>query len=344
MGVAITELMVGEEIDFKFLKDKVIAIDAFNIIYQFLTTLRGPDGSPLQNSKGQITSHIQGLLSRNLQFLKSGIKPIYIFDGEAPELKKKERERRNALKEEAKKLYEIAKERNDLETMRKYSSRIISINKEIIESSKQLLDLMGIPYVDAPSEGEAQAAKLVKNNLADYVVSQDADAFIFGSPNLIRNLSVAGKKKKKGKLGIVTIQPVLYDLNKTLKKLELNYEQLVVLAILVGTDFNIGGIKGLGPKKALKKVKEYGNDFNKLFKEIKWDEFFDYSWEDVFNIFTKTNTNEDLELIWNEIDEEKLNKFLIQDYGFSEERLNKSLNIIKEIKQSKQQKGLGDFF
>lgn len=344
MGVAITELLSGKDIQLKDLKNKVIAIDAFNMLYQFLTTLRGPDGSPLQNSKGQITSHIQGLLSRNLKYLKIGIKPIFVFDGKPPELKKKERERRQNLKKEAQRQYDIAKERNDLEGMRKYSSRIITVNEEIINSAKKLLNLLGIPHVDAPSEGEVQAGELVKQKVADYAVSQDADTIIFGAPNVIRNLSISGKKKIKGKLGTQTLSPTLFELDKTLEDLNINQDQLIILAILVGTDFNIGGIKGLGPKKALKKVREFDMDFESLFEDVKWDETFDFSWKEIVDIYKNIPVLKDVKPIWKEIDQDKLKTWLTKDYEFSEERLNKSFEIISEIESSKKQKGLGDFF
>lgn len=344
MGVAITKILEGKEIQLKDLKDKVIAIDAFNALYQFLTTLRGPDGTPLQNSKGQITSHILGLLSRNLQYLKEGIKPIYVFDGKAPKLKEKERERRRELKEEAKRQYEIAKSRNDLEEMRKYSSRIISVDKEIIESSKKLLDFLGIPYIDAPSEGEVQAGELVKQGIADYVVSQDADALIFGSPNVIRNLSISGKKKTQGKLGSQNISPLLFNLEENLKSLAITQKQLIALAILVGTDFNIGGVKGLGPKKAIKKVREFGDDLEELFKDVEWDNYFDFSWKEIFDLFENIETTKDIRVNWNDINKDKLKDWLISEYEFSEDRVNKTLESVEEIESAKKQKGLGDFF
>ncbi len=344
MGVAITEILKGKKISTIELKNKILAVDAFNVLYQFLTTLRGPDGTPLQNSKGQITSHIQGLLSRNLQFLKDGIKPVYVFDGKAPKLKDKERERRKELKSEAIKQYEIAKERNDLENMRKFSSRMITVDKEIIESSKKLLDLLGIPYVDAPSEGEAQASYMVQNGLADFVVSQDADALIFGSPNLIRNLSITGKRKKTGKLGSNNIDPICYSLEDTLSSNHITEKQLVATAILIGTDFNIGGIKGLGPKKALAKVKSFGEDFESLFKDVNWNDYFDFSYEEIFLIFENSNVEKNINLVFNNIDIEGLKKFLVEDYDFSPDRFLLFEKQIVEINDLKKQKGLGSFF
>jgi flap endonuclease-1 len=339
MGVAITELLEGKTLEIKEITGKRIAIDAFNTIYQFLTVLRGPDGEPLKNSKGQITSHLKGLLSRNIQFLKEGLKPIYIFDGESPELKREEKERRNVIYQQNKERYDLAKERNDFEGIYKYSQRLQRITPEIIESSKKLLDLLGIPWVQAKSEGEAQAAYLVLKNDADFVVSQDADALLFGSPYLIRNIN-GGKKKKKGKLGYDKILPRIYSLSETLNQLGLDKEQLIILAILVGTDYNVGGIKGLGPKKALKLVKENGKNFDEIFNIVKCD----FDWRAIKDIFENIPYNTEYEIEWKDIQKEKLISWLKNEYEFSEESLTKTLQDLDKVTDVQKQKGLTDFF
>lgn len=344
MGVAITDILCGKKFDIKYLQNKIIAIDAYNLLYQFLTVLRGPDGAPLQNDEGKITSHLQGLLSRNAQFLAEGIYPLYIFDGEPPQLKKQERQRRRSLKEEAQKKYEISKERNDFEGMRKYASRMVRIDDEIISSTKRLLDCFGIPYLDAPSEGEAQAAFLVEQKQADFVVSQDADALLFGAPNVIRNLSLSGKRKVTGKLSQKTIYPMLYTLEATLQEYHISRKQLIALAMLTGTDFNIGGIKGLGPKKSLKLIKEKGEDFEELFKEVGWSNHFDIPWKEVMDIFLTCPVQKKVSFTWKDPSIELIKTFLVEEYGFSEERIQTNLDKLRSLKESKKQKGLGDFF
>jgi flap endonuclease-1 len=344
MGVAITELLEGKEIEIKSLSGKRVAIDAFNTIYQFLTVLRGPDGNPLCNSKGQVTSHLKGLLSRNAQFLKEGIKPIFVFDGKAPLLKKEEKERRREVFDENQRKYDVAKERNDFEEMRKYSQRLIRITPEIIDSSKKLLDLMGIPWVQAESEGEAQGAHMVKTGSADVLASQDADGLLFGSPNLLRNLSITGKKKVKGKLGYEIINPIMYSLSDTMNKLGLTKEQLIVLAILVGTDYDIGGIKNLGPKKSLKMVKMYGNDFDRLFADVKWSEQFEVDWKEIKNFFENPPVKDVNGVVWKNIDTENLLDWLKNEYEFSDEGLKQTLGNIDAISDKQKQKGLSDFW
>ncbi|MGM5483901.1 MAG: flap endonuclease-1 [Nanobdellota archaeon] len=343
MGVALTEIMEGEKIEIQSLNGKIALFDAYNMLYQFLTVLRGPDGTPLKNSEGKITSHLQGLFSRNLYFLQNGMKPVYIFDGKPPELKKKERQARKEAKEEAKKKYEIAKQRNDFENMRKYSSRMVRIDKEILESSKKLLDKMGIPYIDAESEAEAQAAWMLKHGYADYMVSQDADALVFGAPNVIRNLSIGKKRKVKGKLKNNNIEPMKYRLDKTLNKLGIDYEQFIILAILIGTDFNIGGIPGIGPKKAIKKIKEYGKDFEKLFSDLEWEKNFEFSWKEVFDIFEKCPVKKDFKINFTDFNFKEVKSYLVDEYQFSKEKTNSQLEKLKK-ELNPEQKGLQSFF
>lgn len=334
MGVAITDLLVGKEITFDDLRNKTIVIDGFNQLYQFLTVLRGPDGGPLTNSKGEITSHLQGLLSRVSEFLSYNINVIYVFDGKPPKEKQEENQRRSALKKDAQEKYDIAKERNDFEGMRKYAQRLISVTPEVLESTKKFLTYLGIPYVQAPSEGEAQAGEIVKQGLADYVVSQDADAMLFGAPLVIRNLSLGGSKKMTGKLTKKKITPMMYSLNDTLEKHGLTIEQMRIIALLTGTDFNVGGVKGLGPKKSLKLVKEKSED--EIFSEVEWN-FTD--WKHLYSLFENMPVEKNLDLKFRTPDIEGLAEWLSSDYGFTKERVLKSFEKV-DIKQ----KGLGDFF
>lgn len=325
MGVAITDLLQGKPILLKDLRGKVIAIDAFNMLYQFLTVLRGPDGGPLINSKGQITSHLQGLLSRNLQFLKNGVKPIYVFDGIPPPQKKEERERRKKVKEEAKVEYEIAKERNDFEAMRKYASRMTYVSDDIISSAKQLLTYLGIPYVDAKGEGEAQAAYMVQKGDAEYVVSEDADAFLFGAPRVIRHLS-SGKN------------PIVYTLSDILNTLGIDRPKLIALGMLVGTDYNKGGIHGIGPKKGLIVVKS-ATSIQDIFSSVGFSE-----WKTIYDIFMSAPTTDEYALSWGDIKKEVIITWLSESYDFSEQRLEKIFSGLDAVLSEKKQKGLNDFF
>ncbi len=344
MGVNISDLLSKKEIEITSLKDKIIAIDAHLFLYQFLSTIRQRDGSLLMDSNGNTTSHLSGLFFRNAKLMQQGLRLAYVFDGKAPELKTREREKRRKLKEEAAIKYEEAKQKEDIDEMKKYASRTTRLTSEMIEEAKKLISAMGLPIIEAPAEGEAQAAHIVKQDKAFAVASQDADSLMFGSPKLIRNLSLVGKKKKTNKLAYETIKPELINLSDTLNSIGLDQDQLIALGMLVGTDFNDGGIKGIGPSKGLKFVKEHKNDLDSLFKTAKWDDYFDYPWTDVFYLFKKMPVTDDYSLDWKEVDRKKVYEILVEEHDFSEERINSVLDKLAEAKENQTQKGLGEFF
>jgi len=344
MGVQITELLTLNEVDIDTLKGKKIAVDASLFLYQFLTTIRSRDGSLLTDSKGNVTSHLVGLFSRTTKLMQQGLKLIYVFDGEPPKLKQKEREKRKQSKLEAKKKYLAAVKKENYAEMKKYAARTTRLTDDMIKEAKKLIIALGLPVIDAPSEGEAQAAYLVRKGDAYAVASQDADSLLFGTPKLIRNLSLLGKRKKAQKLSYEFIKPEIVDLTETLNHLGIDQTQLIVLGMLVGTDFNPGGIKGIGPKNALKLVKKFGTDFDNLFKEVKWNSYFDYEWTEVYYLIKNMSINQNYKLDWADIDEEKIKKLLVDAHEFSEERVTKGIHKLVEEKEKRKQKGLGDFF
>ncbi|MCF7872528.1 flap endonuclease-1 [Candidatus Woesearchaeota archaeon] len=344
MGVAITELLKGKEIKFDELKGKLLAVDAFNTLYMFLTTIRGADGSPLMDSEGNITSHLVGLFNRFSNLMEKGLKFVFVFDGEPPELKSEERNRRKALKEEAKELYEDAKQKEDIENMKKYAARTVFLTKEMIIEAKELLDAMGIPFVEAPSEGEAQAAFMVKKGDAFAVVSQDADSLISGSPRTIRNLSITRRRKMPGSYNYQVVNPELISLKFNLEQLGISYDQLIALSILIGTDYNYGGVKGIGPKKGLKLVQKHKEDFEALFKEAKWFDSFDIDWRKIFQVFKEMPIKDDYKIEFKNYDKEKIKEILVKKHEFSEERVNSTLDKLDNAKKVNEQKGLGEFF
>ena len=271
------------------------------------------------------------------------MKLAFCFDGKVPELKNKERERRKELKIEAEKKYKEAAKKKDLVEMKKYASRTTRLTKELIEEAKELLKAFGIPVIDAPSEAEAQASRIVRNKDAFAVASNDADVLMFGAPRFIRNLNLIGKRKKASKLAYETVKPELVELTENLNHLGIDNDQLIALSMLVGTDYNIGGIKGIGPKNALKLVKKYKSDLDSLFKESKWDEHFEFPWTDVFYLIKKIPVTDKYKLEWKNIDKNKIMKILVDKHNFSEERVNKTLSKLTKETEKKQQKGLGDF-
>jgi len=259
LGVNLRDLVPKTTVRLQDLSGKSIAIDAYNALYQFLAIIRQPDGTPLKDSGGRITSHLSGLLYRTSNLVEMGIKPIYVFDGVPPALKEAEIKRRMKAKEEALVKYEQALKVGKIEVARKYAQATSRLKDYMAEDSKQLLGLMGIPWVQAPSEGEAQAAHLVKRGDADYCASQDYDSLLFGAPRLLRNVTVSGRRKLPRKKVYIEVVPEVVELEQVLKECEITYEQLIDIGILIGTDFNPEGIKGLGPKTALRLIKEHGS-------------------------------------------------------------------------------------
>lgn len=344
MGVAINELLIKGEIDIDNLLGKILVVDAPMWLYQFLSSIRQPDGSLLSDSKGNITSHLIGLSSRVPKLMTKGIKFTFCFDGKVPDLKNKERERRKELKIEAEKKYKEAAKKKDLVEMKKYATRTTRLTKDMIEEAKKLLEAFGIPIIEAPSEAEAQASHIVKNKDAFAVATNDADALIFGAPKLVRNLNIVGKRKKTSKLAYETIKPEIVDLAENLNNLGIDNDQLIALSMMVGTDYNVGGCKGIGPKNALKLVKKYKSDFDALFKEAKWNENFKFPWTDVLYLIKKMPVTDKYKLEWKDVDKDKILKILVDKHDFSEERVNNTLKKLIEEKEKKKQKGLTDFF
>ncbi len=344
MGTNLKELIDRKQIELEDLKNKVIIIDSYNQLYQYLTTIRGRDGSLLMDSKGNVTSHLAGLFTRTANLLQQGIKPVFVFDGTPPKLKHEERERRKQLKIEAEKKYQEAVKREDEEDMKKYAARTTRLTEDMINDAKELIRALGLPVIEAPSEGEAQAAHMVKNKDGFASVSQDFDSLLFGAPRLVRNLSISGKKKKVGQLNYEIIKPEMIELEKCLHKLGINQDQLIVVGILTGTDYNPGGIKGIGPKNALKLVREHKNNFDHLFKEAKWDDNFDFAWQEIFELFNKIPVTDSYKIEWHTPEEKKILKFLVDEHDFSIERVKSTLEKLNFSKETKKQASLGKWF
>ncbi len=343
MGVAFKDLIQAKEIELDFLKGRIIILDAYNVLYQFLTTIRGRDGALLMDSKGNVTSHLVGLFTRTTNLMQRGIKIAFVFDGKPPELKRKTAEHRNILKLEAEKKYMEAKSKEDIEDMKKYASRMTRLTKDMVDESKKLIAFLGLPVVQAPSEGEAQAAYMVSKNKGYAVGSQDFDSLIHGATKLVRNLSIAGKRKKGKALGYDAVKPELIELSENLNSLGIDQNQLTALAMIIGTDYNPGGIKGIGPKNALKLVKKHKTDFDNLFKEVKWDESFEFPWTEIYYLIKKMPTTDEYELEWSSIDKGNLHKLLVDEHDFSEERVKSTLEKFNKETGRKQQKSLTDF-
>ncbi len=330
MGVNLREILPSSAIRtirLEELKWKVVAIDAYNALYQFLTAIRQPDGTPLMDSRGRVTSHLSGLFYRTINLAEHGIKPVYVFDGKPPEMKYLEIERRKKVKTEAVKKYEEAVKKGDMEAARRYAQMASKLTDEMVEDAKKLLDAMGVPFVQAPAEGEAQAAYLARKGDAWCAASQDYDSLLFGAPRLVRNLAITGKRKLPRKNVYVEVQPELIELNTLLKELGLTREQLVALAILVGTDYNPDGVKGIGPRTALKMVKAYGDPV-KLLRSLPRHEFPKDPIE-IYEYFLNPPATPNYTLEWREPDEKRIYEILVEEHDFSVERVKNAIERLR---------------
>lgn len=328
MGVNLRDLAPKTVVRLEDLSGKKIAIDAYNALYQFLAIIRQPDGTPLKDHTGKVTSHLSGLFYRTSNLLELGIKPIYVFDGTPPVLKEVEIKRRAKAKEEATIKYEQALAQGRVEEARMYAQATSRLHDYMMEDSKRLLTLMGIPWIQAPSEGEAQAAHLTKRGDADYCASQDYDSLLFGAPMLIRNVTISGRRKLPSKNVYIDVVPEVIKLNDVLKECGITYEQLIDVGILIGTDFNPDGIKGLGPKTALKLIKEHGT-LEKALPHIK-NAAFPHPPEKIREIFLQPKVRDDYTLKWQQPDVEGIVAFLVGEKAFSEDRVRKAIEKIQE--------------
>ena len=345
MGLNIREIVSREELNFSDLKGKIVCVDAFNTLYQFLSTIRQADGTPLMDEEGNITSHLSGIFYRNIALLSEGVKLVYVFDGVPPELKRKIHKKRTENRDLAREKYEIAKDLENLEDMKKYGQQLTRLDDEMIKEAKELLAALGVCVIQAPSEGEAQAAYMSRQNGVYATVSQDYDSLIFGAPILVRNLTLSRKKKTFN--GYVEVKPEKIILDELLDSWGINQDQLICLAILVGTDYNPKGIPRIGQKKALALVKEYITP-EEIFASVKdkidaLEEEDKFDWKEIFALF-KAPQVRDFEIEFPSFDFDKVKEILVEKHGFSEERIEKQLERLTEIKKSKEQKSLNKWF
>jgi len=334
MGLDLKPLVVREKTKLESFASKVVAIDAYNAIYQFLAIIRGPDGSHLSDSSGRVTSHLSGLFYRNINFLSLGIKPVYVFDGKPPSLKSAEIERRRQIKKDATIKYEKAISEGNLEDARKFAQQTTVMRDTMVGDSKKILSLFGIPYIDAPSEGEATAAHLTITGQAFATATQDYDSILFGAKITIRNFTNSGRRKIPNRNTYIEIEPELIDTKKTLKELGLTKEQIVDVGILIGTDFNPDGFTRIGPKTALKMIKEHSR-LEKI-PQIQ-DQLAELEYEQIRKIFLEPKIAEVSEIKFGKIDYDGILKYLADERSFSPDRVQSSLNRLKKSIEKKSQ-------
>lgn len=325
MGVQLGDLVPRREVELTELAGRAIGIDGHNVLYQFLSKIRKrPTGEPLMDSRGRVTSHLSGILYRTSSLVEAGIKPVFVWDGRPPRLKKRTIEERRAVREEAAKRWAEALERGEEAIV--YAQAALKLTPRMVEESIQLLDYMGIPSVRAPSEGEAQLAAMATAEDIWASASQDWDSLLFDSPRLVRNLSITGRRKMPGKPVYVEIKPEVVELERVLSALGITREQLVIIGILVGTDYN-PGVRGVGPKGALRLVKKHGT-LDGVLANVGWEAEVDV--EEVYNLFLDPPVTRNYEVRWKEPDTDKLVEFMVGEHDFSQRRVEKVARVLHE--------------
>jgi len=327
MGVNLTGLTEPKNLELTDLRGKTVAIDAYNTIYQFLSIIRQPDGSPLTDSQGRVTSHLSGILYRTANLIENGISPSFVFDGVPHELKTETIAERRARRERAEKEWDEAIEEGDMKKAFSKAQQTSRMTPEIKETSRSLLEFLGIPVINAPSDGEAQAAYMCAKGDVWASASQDFDSILYGAPTLVRNMTITGRRKIPGRDQYKDVKIELIDCNAFLKEMEVTREQLVDVCILMGTDFN-KGITGIGPKKGLKLIKTHG-DLENAMRHIGED--ID-SYEEIRNIFLRGAYSDDYDLAVKKINTDKVCELMCEEHDFSKERV---LSVIDRIENSR---------
>jgi flap endonuclease-1 len=335
VGVDLSGLVNASPRSLEDLQGRSIAIDAFNTLYQFLSSIRQPDGTPLMDRQGRVTSHLSGIVYRTTNLLAAGIRPAFVFDGRPPTLKRGTIEARGEVKRKAEREWQDALDKGDLPRARTKAMQTSRLTGEMVEQGKRLLGLLGVPWVQAPSEGEAQAAHMARRGDVWAAASQDYDSLLFGAPVLVRNLALSGRRKLPRKDVYVDVVPEQLDLQTSLAALMVTREQLVDIGILVGTDFN-EGVRGVGPKKALALVKAHGSlegALKAVGAEVEHA-------EQIRGIFLRPDVSDASDLVWREPDVDGATRMLVDEHDFSAERIEAALRKVLEGRRKAGQKSL----
>ncbi|XBJ27040.1 hypothetical protein VPH35_004366 [Triticum aestivum] len=314
-----------------------IAVDASMCIYQFLIVVGRTGMETLTNEAGDVTSHLQGMFSRTIRLLEAGIKPVYVFDGKPPEMKKDELLKRHAKRNEATEGLTKAVEAGDTDAIEKFSKRTVKVTKQHNDDCKRLLRLMGVPVVEAPCEAESQCAALSKNDKVYAVASEDMDSLTFGATRFVRHLMDPSSRK---------IPVMEFEVAKILEELEFTMDQFIDLCILCGCDY-CDSIKGIGGLTALKLIRQHGS-IEGILENINKDKYQipeDWPYQEARRMFKEPDVTLDIpELKWTAPDEEGLVNFLVKENGFNQDRVTKAIEKIKSAKNKSSQGRLESFF
>ena len=342
MGVDLVDIIPEESTTLDSLSNRILAVDAYNTLYQFLAIIRQPDGTPLKDRSGRVTSHLSGLLYRTANLAEKGIKLAFVFDGKPPELKEMEISRRREVKQEAIVHYERAIREGKMQEARTYAQATSRLKDMMVDDAKRLLNALGVSWVQAPSEGEAQAAFIAARGDVWGVASQDHDSLLFGAPRMIKNLAITGRRKLPRRDVYVEVEPKIVELTKVLNGLSLTREQLVDVGILIGTDFNPDGVKGIGPKTAVKLIQENGNLENVMAKNPEVRISPDVN--SIRRIFIDPAVTQDYVLKWSKPNEDEVAAFLCGERDFSEDRVRRAVSKMVNVASAAKKATLDSYF
>jgi flap endonuclease-1 len=326
MGVNLTPIIVKRDLDLRDLRGRVLAVDAPGELYQFLALIRFPGGVPLKDSRGNITSHLAGLLYRTTRVVgEHGPRLVFVFDGKPPELKGATLARRQAVKERYQREHVEAVASGDAARAFRTSTMTSRISRSMLRDAQRLLGLLGIPWLTAPGEAEAQAASMAVRGDAWAVVSKDYDSLVLGAPRLIRFLAVQSRQFQPSKGASRPVPAELIDLEEMLLLQRLDQAGLVDLAILIGTDFN-EGVRGIGPKSALRLIQEHGA-IERLPDAVRERVSPDYP--RIREIYLKPQVTASYRLEWAPPDEAGVEEFLCSERSFDRQRVRRALLRMK---------------
>lgn len=328
MGVNLAPIVHKEILTLQDLKSRSFAIDGNNVLYQFLALIRLPDGRPLTSRDGRTTSHLTGLIHRATRLIGDYRMTLtFVFDGKPPGMKEEEIRARRAGRAKAAKEYAEAVERGDKATAWSKAVSSSRVTRTIVDDAKRLLDLLGIPWVQAPSEGEAQASYMCMKGDVWACSTRDFDALLYGSPRLVRYLTISGREFLPSKGTSRPLEPELIDLGGMLEGLRISQEQLIDLAILVGTDYN-AGVKGIGPRKGLELIRRFHN-LEGLPGGIR--EKLPSDLEGLRRLFLHPRVDEEYELHIGRFDPAGAMEFLCEELDFNRERVMRALERLRKV-------------
>jgi flap endonuclease-1 len=322
MGVLLTPIVVKRTVGLAGLRGRRLAVDANGELYQFLALIRLRDGTPLKDAQGRVTSHLSGLFYRTTRLIADfGLQLAFVFDGRPPILKTGEIARRRQVRQR----YEIeaaaARRAGNLAQAYSKSTMTSRLTPEMVGEAKQLLRLMGLPVIQAPSEAEAQAAHMARRGDVWAAASKDYDALLFGAPRVIRFLTISGREFLPSQGISRPITPEVIDLQEMLDALGITRSQLIDLGLLVGTDFH-RGIKGIGPKKALTLVTRFGR-IDHMPGEIR--DGFGPDLDRLRHIYLEPEVHDVYSLEPEPCDVDGVIRFLCDEHAFTRDRVSKAL-------------------